>query len=94
MQGDTCTAFQSTILRVAGWDRTKSLEKEKGYADVNLDRLTISNIYALHLTSNDKKNKKKKKKNKKNKKKKTKNKKKKKRKKKKKNKKNKKKKKK
>ena len=26
--------------------------KEKGYADVNLDRLTISNIYALHLTSN------------------------------------------
>ena len=52
VQEDTCIVTQSIILLEAGWDHTKRLEMEKGYADVNRELLRVFNIYALHLTSN------------------------------------------
>ena len=51
VQGDTCTAFQSTILRGAGWDRTRRLERKKAmrmWTWIGWPYL-ISMLYISHL---------------------------------------------
>ena len=52
VQGDTCSVTQSINPAGGRLRPHEEIGKEKGYADVNLDRLTVSNIYVLHLTSN------------------------------------------
>ena len=52
VQGDTSSVTQSINPAGGRLRPHEEIGKEKGYADVNLDRLTVSNIYALHLTSN------------------------------------------